>query len=202
MVILLAVAISILATSCGNYETPDKADHWPAHSVTYNNITYYITNTEDERPVGLLYKVVSGESQQITVDLDTGAFFAIDIDQDHIYVACRNGIIVSKDLDGDFSWSLHWGWDACIDIDMNDGVGWALITSWGSMSGPIQITPDTGKWKLHRGDLPWSRVGRLSWIEADPAHPLSTAAVGEDPTSDKGYRTTDGGEYWRQLSEY
>jgi len=110
--------------------------------ISYNNSIYALTDS-------LLYKSEDSANswQQIPISLSTGKLNFMDIDQNKIYIACRNGIVVSENLEGDFSWSFHWTWDSCDEIDMQDGYGWCCIANWGSRSGLNRKTPD-GDWVL------------------------------------------------------
>ncbi len=156
----------------------------PATTAVHDGITYTLSGGE-------LWKVVDGQSTAIPVNLDTGSLNALDIDQDRIYLACRNGIAVSDNLDGGFTWSFNWTWDACLDVDMQDGYGWACIANWGSRSGPHRKTPD-GPWVRCPGDLPYDRIGTFLCIEADPAD----ANAATMRSGNLAYRTADAGQHW------
>lgn len=110
--------------------------------ISYNNDIYALTKDT-------LYKSSNnGNSwQTITIGLPTGDLNFIDIDQNKIYIACRNGIIVSENLNGNFAWSLFWTWDSCDELDMQDGYGLCSIANWGSKSGLNRKTPN-GDWEL------------------------------------------------------
>lgn len=150
---------------------------------------------------GLFKSGDSGISwQQISVGLTTGAINSMDIDQDKLYLACRNGVAISTNEGASFQWSLSWSWDSCNDIDFQDGFGWAAINNWGAKSGPNQKTPDSPDWILRRGDLPWAYMSTRSII-ADPLDPDNVAYLNSMATN-QSYRTLDGGKRWLPSLNY
>jgi hypothetical protein len=121
-----------------------------------------------------------------------GSLYGMDADEGKLYIATRNGILVSGDQGASFTWSLSWTWDGSTSVDMQNGYGWASIASWGSLSGPIRKTPQSSSWTLCRGDIPWSAMSASSAV-ADPLDPYNIAYI---RNAGGGYRTVDSGLHW------
>lgn len=154
--------------------------------ISHNNILYAISDR-------MLYKSNNDGSswQVIPINLTSSSLNSIDIDQNKIYIACDQGIIVSQNLNGEFTFSFDWGWDGCSEVDMQDGYGWGAVPMWGNMSGPIRKIPDNVNWERRVGDIPGEDISMGS-AKADPINPLNIAYVGR-------YVTTDGGIHWISL---
>ena len=135
--------------------------------------------------------------QPTNINLTTGgSVYDMDVDQGKLYVACQTGIVVSDDEGASFGWSLYWRWDACNDVDMQNGYGWAAIINWGGMSGPIRKTPES-IWECRRGDIPWAYMSMGS-ATADPIDPYNIAYVASNVGG--SYRTLDSGAHWLLFS--
>jgi hypothetical protein len=153
--------------------------------------------TSSSATTGYIYKSsdLGANWQQVSTGLSTGTLYSMDVDQGNLYISSRNGIAVSSNQGSSFSWSFSWTWDGTTGVDMQNGYGWASVTMWGSLSGPLSKAP-TGSWTLRRGDIPWGAMSASS-ILADPIDP---ANIGYVYNAWGWYRTLDAGAHWTTLT--
>jgi hypothetical protein len=183
------------------FQSPPLAQAWeqvtsPGDVLEFAVLDQYVF----ARTANTLYRSEDRGSSWVTltIRLNTGALNAMDADVGKLYVATRNGVVVSVDYGDTFAWSFYWTWDATMDVDFHNDYGWLVVRQWGSKSGPNRKTPE-GQWELRLGDLDRSRKS-LFWVVVDPTDPLNVAYVGHDggPYGPWRYRTLDGGEHWVQ----
>lgn len=161
------------------------------NKMQVNDNTIFILNTVE------FYKSNDGGDSWEIINLninpqyDTGDFNCFDIDQNRIWVGCRNGIIVSENLDGNFQWSMYWDWDPCYYIDMNNGNGWATISSWGSKSGALNKTPDSE----------WISYGRDELFYFEYHLPIVADLKDVNTAYINNYKTTDNCKTWSDITE-
>jgi hypothetical protein len=129
--------------------------------------------------------------QIIPIDLVTDELNFIDIDQEKIYIACQDGIAVSENLEGNFSWSFHWTWDGCSEVKMQNGYGWCVVPNYGSRSGINKKMPDSN----------WELVSAAKSVGVN-----TNKSIGIDPNDPNvvfvyNKLTTDGGVSWLSTEE-
>lgn len=125
------------------------------------------------------------------IDVAKNGLYNFDIDQNKIWLTCRNGIVVSDNLDGNFLWSDHWDYDGASDITMKNGFGWAAIPGCGSRSGLWKKTPDKDFWQSVASDLTLCGGEEIIVDPIDPANIVYTSL-----TAKRYAYTLDGGVNW------
>lgn len=126
------------------------------------------------------------------IDVAKKGLDTFDIDLDKIWIACENGIIVSENLDGNFSWSYHLDWDGAYGVNFENGYGWSSVPRWGSASGIIKKAPNEG-WTYVTGNYEWKGGGKMFVDPQDPAN-IVFAHLGYDIYA----QTQDGGAHWNK----
>ena len=119
-----------------------------------------------------------------------GKLYDMDDDLGNLYISCDNGILMTKDNGKNFDWSFLWYWDPTTSVDFKNGYGWATVKNWGSMSGPIRLSPE-GYWERQRGNITWAEMS-MSNVVSDSLDPLNIAYA-------DNWRTKDGGETWERI---
>lgn len=127
----------------------------------------------------------TGEPQKI--DVVKNGLYSFDIDQDKIWISCRNGIIVSDNLDGNFSWSYYSDDSTPRSIDMVNGYGWFVDSR--SLK---KKTPDKKEWTPVSPNTWWG----FGSIITDPSDPANVAYF----LTGSWMMTINGGKDWNYFS--
>ena len=155
---------------------------------------------------GVVYRSVDlgGSWAALTYLVYDGEVFDIDASAGALYAASRGGVLVSHDLGDSFTWSFDWSIDPTTGVDVegtgNGQVGHCIVRSWGGRSGPRRRLAD-GTWDSIRGDLPYTYLGVLEKVVADPGQPANVAYLRgyRGDSGEKFFRTPNGGLNWLEI---
>lgn len=129
----------------------------------------------------------------------------VDFDGSEIYVSGGDGIIKTTGFNfTNWQWDFFWTWDPDYTwgVTVQNGIGYAGISSYGGMSGPIKR--ESGIW-IEKAGTPvitdstyehGTSLPTAKWAFMDPKNFDIAYIYGERYWSWGFYRTMDGGENW------
>jgi hypothetical protein len=135
--------------------------------------------------------------QQVKINQDIRYLLDMDVDNGDIYIATKDGVIISSDGGQTFKWSYDSRPDTSTSVDFEQEYGWLIVNMWGAKSGPHKKSPN-GTWQFARSGLPYDYLGVLRSIVADRRSPGDIAFTygSRGDTGPRYFRTIDGGKNW------